>query len=292
MICMLCPRRCGMDRALKKGFCGATDKLKVARAMPHFWEEPCISGERGSGTIFFSGCQLGCVYCQNRAISSVQAGKEITTDRLLAIFYELAEKGVHNINLVTPDPYLAHVIKAVKTAKQDGFALPFLMNCSGYETVEMIRSLEGLIDMYLPDFKYMSPLLAKKYSSASDYPSVAKAALAEMVRQQPKVIFDKDNMMQHGVLVRHLLLPGCAEDSKRVLAYLHQTYGEQIYISIMSQFTPLGLDKYPELNRRVTDEEYDELITFAQNLGIRQAFIQEGNAASESFIPAFDCDGV
>lgn len=292
MGCTLCPRQCGIDRKENRGYCGASDVLKIARAMPHFWEEPCVSGERGSGTVFFSGCQLGCVYCQNRDISRAQAGKEITVGRLVEIFFELAEKGVHNINLVTPDPYLVHVIRAVKTAKQEGFALPFLMNCSGYETVEMIRSLEGLIDIYLPDFKYMSPLLAKKYSSASDYPTVAKAALAEMVRQQPEVTFDKDDMLQHGVIVRHLLLPGCTEDSKRVLAYLYQTYGEQIYISIMSQFTPLGLDKYPELNRRVTDEEYDELITFAQKLGIRQAFVQEGSAASESFIPAFDCEGV
>lgn len=292
MLCSLCPRQCRVDRALRAGYCGATVNIKVARAMPHFWEEPCISGEHGSGTVFFSGCQLGCVYCQNRAISSGQAGKEITAKRLVEIFYELAEKGVHNINLVTPDPYLITVASAVQKVKSEGFPLPFLMNCSGYETVELIHALDGLIDIYLPDFKYMSPLLAKKYSFAPDYPTVAKSALAEMVKQRPNVIFDKDGIMQCGVIVRHLLLPGCLEDSKRVLAYLHQTYSERIYISIMSQFTPFDLIDCPELNRRVTDAEYDELISFAHKLGIRQAYVQEGSAASESFIPTFDCEGV
>lgn len=292
MQCTLCPRRCLADRTSKTGRCGANVRMKVARAMPHYWEEPCISGERGSGTIFFSGCQLGCVYCQNREISDGKIGREITEQRLVALFFELREKGVHNINLVTPDPYLLQVASAIYEAKKQGFNLPFLMNCSGYETVEMIRALDGLIDIYLPDFKYMSPLLAKKYSSASDYPAVAKKTIAEMVRQQPKTVFDQNEILQHGVVVRHLLLPGCLEDSKRVLAYLHQTYGERIYISIMSQFTPFSLENYPELNRCVTEEEYEELIAFAQQLGICQAFIQEGSAASESFIPAFDCDGV
>ncbi|MBQ3003899.1 MAG: radical SAM protein, partial [Clostridia bacterium] len=184
-------------------------------------------------------------------------------------------------------------IKAsVMQAKEQGLTLPFLMNCSGYETVEMIRSMDGLIDIFLPDFKYMSPLLAKKYSHASDYPAVAKKALAEMVRQQPKAVFDKNGMMQKGVIVRHLLLPGCTEDSKRVLAYLYQTYKDSIYISIMSQFTPLGLKEYPELDRCVSETEYEELIDFAQKLGVTRAYIQEGSAASESFIPAFDCEGV
>lgn len=292
MQCSLCPRRCLADRASKTGRCGANVRIKIARARPHFWEEPCISGERGSGTIFFSGCQLGCVYCQNREISGGKIGKEITERRLVALFFELRENGVHNINLVTPDPYLPKVASAIFEAKKQGFDLPFLMNCSGYETVEMIRALDGLIDIYLPDFKYMSPLLAKKYSFASDYPVVAKKAIAEMVRQQPKTVFDQNEILQHGVVVRHLLLPGCLEDSKRVLAYLHQEYGERIYISIMSQFTPFSLESYPELNRRVTEEEYEELIAFAQHLGIFQAFIQEGSAASESFIPDFDCAGV
>lgn len=292
MQCTLCPRRCLADRDRKNGYCGANSTLKVARAMPHFWEEPCISGQRGSGTIFFSGCQLRCVYCQNREISCGKIGKEITEQRLTELFFELKEKGVHNINLVTPDPYLPYIASSIRKAKGDGFDLPFLMNCSGYETVDMIRSMEGLIDIYLPDFKYMSPLLAKKYSFASDYPSVAKEAIAEMVRQQPENVYDRDEILRRGVIVRHLLLPGCLDDSKRVLAYLHQTYGERICISIMSQFTPFSLGNFPELNRCVTAAEYDELVTFAEKLGIRKAYIQEGSAASESFIPAFDCESV
>lgn len=292
MGCILCPRRCSADRKNSIGICGASDTLKIARAMPHFWEEPCISGINGSGTVFFSGCQLGCVYCQNREISRAQAGKVVSVERLTEIYFELAQKGVHNINLVTPDPYLPLIKASVMQAKEQGLALPFLMNCSGYETVEMIRSMDGLIDIFLPDFKYMSPLLAKKYSHASDYPAVGKQALAEMVRQQPKAVFDRDGMMQKGVIVRHLLLPGCTEDSKRVLAYLYQTYKDSIYISIMSQFTPLGLKEYPELDRCVSETEYEELIDFAQKLGVTRAYIQEGSAASESFIPAFDCEGV
>lgn len=292
MECTLCPRRCGADREKNSGFCGASSRMLIARAAPHLWEEPCLSGEHGSGTIFFSGCQLKCVYCQNRAISDGGAGKSVTTEELTALFFRLASTGVHNVNLVTPDPYLPQIAEAVRAAKQQGFPLPFVMNCSGYETVESLRPLEGLIDIYLPDFKYMSPLLAKKYSRAPDYPAVAKAALSEMFRQQPAMQWGSDGMLKKGIIVRHLLLPGHLEDSKRVLAYLHQTYGDQIYISIMSQFTPLGLEHYPELNRTVTAEEYDALVDFACRLGIQNAFIQDGSAASESFIPAFNGEGV
>jgi len=292
MVCSLCPRHCMVDRKIKKGYCGSPDILKVARAKPHFWEEPCISGSNGSGTVFFSGCQLGCVYCQNREISGGSVGKTISEDRLVEIFFELADQGVHNINLVTPDPYLPAVRSAIMVAKQKGLSIPFLMNCSGYETVEMIRSMDGLIDIYLPDFKYMSTIFAKKYSNAPNYPAIAKSAIAEMFRQQPNAVFARDGIMKQGMIVRHLLLPCGVNDSKRVLAYLYQTYGDRIYISIMSQFTPIALDAYPELNRRVTDDEYSELIEFAQKLGIKNAFIQEGGAALESFIPAFDCEGV
>lgn len=292
MECTLCPRHCMADREKNTGFCGASNLIKVARAAPHLWEEPCLSGEQGSGTIFFSGCQLKCVYCQNRAISDGGAGKSITTEELTALFFRLASTGVHNINLVTPDPYLPQVAEAIHAAKQQGFSLPFVMNCSGYETVESLRLMEGLVDVYLPDFKYMSPLLAKKYSRAADYPAVAKAALSEMFRQQPAMQWGSDGMLQKGIIVRHLLLPGHLEDSKRVLAYLYQTYGDNIYISIMSQFTPLSLEQYPELNRTVTEEEYETLIDFACRLGIQNAFIQDGSAASESFIPAFNGEGV
>lgn len=292
MECTLCPRRCRTDRTEQAGVCGANDKLKIARAAPHFWEEPCISGKNGSGTVFFSGCQLHCVYCQNREISDGKSGKTVPKERLVEIFFELREKGVHNINLVTPDPYLPIVAEAIRDAKKQGLDLPFLMNCSGYETTEQIRMTEGLIDIFLPDFKYASPLLAKKYSFAPDYPEVAKNALAEMVRQQPKLVFDGDGMLQKGVIVRHLLLPSHITDSEKVLAYLYKTYGNAIRVSIMSQFTPFGLENFPELNRTVTKEEYDELLDFAWKLGYRDCYVQDGEAASESFIPAFDCEGV
>lgn len=290
--CILCPRHCGADRETSSGYCGADGTVRVARAAPHHWEEPFLSGNNGSGTVFFTGCQLRCVYCQNREISRGKAGKPVTIRQLADIFLSLQAQGVHNINLVTPDPYLPQVAEALLLAKGEGLTLPVVMNCSGYETVEMLRSMEGLIDIYLPDFKYASPLLAKKYSSAADYPQVARAALAEMVRQQPRIRKDRKGLLRAGVAVRHLLLPGHVSDSKRVLAYLHQTYGDRVYISIMSQFTPFGLEDVPELNRLVTEEEYEELLDFAQKLGIRRAFIQDGSAASESFIPPFDGEGV
>lgn len=290
--CTLCPRRCGADREKTPGYCGADGTVRVARAAPHYWEEPFLSGKNGSGTVFFTGCQLRCVYCQNREISRGRAGKPVTVRQLADIFLSLQAQGVHNINLVTPDPYLPQIAEALNVAKREGLTLPAVMNCSGYETVEMLRGMEGLIDIYLPDFKYCSPLLSKKYSSAADYPQVAKAALAEMVRQQPRIRKNRQGMLRAGVVVRHLLLPGHVSDSKRVLAYLHKTYGDRISISIMSQFTPFGLESVPELNRRVTEEEYEELIDFARKLGIRRAFVQEGSAASESFIPSFDGDGV
>lgn len=290
--CTLCPRKCGTDREKALGYCGADAVVRVARAAPHHWEEPFLSGKNGSGTVFFTGCQLRCVYCQNREISRGKEGKPVTVRQLADIFLSLQQQAVHNINLVTPDPYLPQVAEALRLAKGEGLTLPVVMNCSGYETAEMLRSMEGLVDIYLPDFKYVSPLLAKKYSAAADYPRVAKAALEEMVRQQPRVRKNRQGMLQAGVVVRHLLLPGCVSDSKRVLAYLHGAYGDRIFISIMSQFTPFGLEHIPELNRRVTEEEYEELIDFAWRLGIRRAFMQEGSAASESFIPPFDGEGV
>ena len=292
MGCTLCPRNCGANRQNEIGFCGASSAIKVARAMPHLWEEPCLSGKNGSGTVFFSGCQLKCVYCQNRVISDGRQGKVLTVEQLTDVFFRLADQGVHNINLVTPDPYLPQVARAVRSAKEQGLSLPFVMNCSGYETVPSLQMLEGLIDIYLPDFKYMSPILAKKYSGARDYPSVAKAAIAEMVRQQPRAILGEDGMMHKGVIVRHLLLPGYMHDSKRILAYLYKTFGASVSISIMSQYTPIAMEAYPELNRTVSEDEYDEVIDFAWQLGIRNAFIQDGAAASESFIPSFNGEGV
>ena len=297
MKCDLCPRKCLVDRKKgEKGICGQTENLKVARAALHFWEEPCISGDAGSGAVFFSGCPLHCVFCQNENIANGTVGKEISVERLAEIFLELQEKGANNINLVTPGHFVPQITKALDLAKQEGLKLPIVYNTSSYETVETIKRLEGYVDIYLPDFKYMSPVLSKKYSHAPDYAEVAKAAIAEMVRQTGKAVFvngDEDNLILRGTIVRHLTLPGCMEDSMQILKYLHETYGDMIYISIMNQFTPLSnLEKYPELNRRITDVEYETLVDYAIDIGIENGFIQEGNTAEESFIPAFDCEGV
>lgn len=297
MKCDLCPRKCLVDRKKgEKGICGQTENLKVARAALHFWEEPCISGDAGSGAVFFSGCPLHCVFCQNENIANGTVGKEISLERLVDIFLELQEKGANNINLVTPGHFVPQIVKALDQAKKEGLTLPVVYNTSSYETVDTIRMLEGYVDIYLPDFKYMSPVLSKKYSHASDYAEVAKAAIAEMVRQTGKAVFvngNEDNLILRGTIVRHLTLPGCMEDSMQILKYLHETYGDTIYISIMNQFTPLSnLEKYPELNRRITDEEYETLVDYAIDIGIENGFIQEGDTAEESFIPAFDCEGV
>ena len=292
--CTLCPRTCHANReAGKKGYCKTGSKLTAARAALHFWEEPCISGEKGSGAVFFSGCNLGCVYCQNRAISGGEAGKEITVSRLAEIFFELKDKGAQNINLVTPTHFVPPIREALILAKERNLDLPVVYNCGGYEQVETIRMLEGLVDIYLPDFKYLSCALAKKYSFAPDYPDAAKKAISEMFRQTGPPVFDTDGRMTRGLIVRHLMLPGQLADSKRVLKTLFDTYGNQIYYSIMNQYTPLaGLEQYPELNHRISSEEYEELIDFAVDLGIENGFVQEGGTAEESFIPAFDGEGL
>lgn len=297
MKCDLCPRKCLVDRKKgEKGICGQTENLKVARAALHFWEEPCISGDAGSGAVFFSGCPLHCVFCQNENIANGTVGKEISLERLVDIFLELQEKRANNINLVTPGHFVPQIVKALDQARKEGLTLPVVYNTSSYETVDTIKMLEGYVDIYLPDFKYMSPVLSKKYSHAPDYAEVAKAAIAEMVRQTGKAVFvngDEDNLILSGTIVRHLTLTGCMADSMQILKYLHDTYGDMIYISIMNQFTPLSnLEKYPELNRRITDEEYETLVDYAIEIGIENGFIQEGNTAEESFIPAFDCEGV
>ena len=272
--CRLCPRNCGVNReAGKSGVCGQTAVVKAARAALHFWEEPCISGKAGSGTVFFSGCPLHCVFCQNKAIAEGTAGKYISVERLSEIFLELQEKGANNINLVTPGHFVPQIAEALATAKGKGLYLPVVYNTGSYEYRDTLRKMEGLVDIYLPDFKYMDTALGLRYSHAADYSEVAKAAVAEMVR--------------------HLVLPGCAEDSKAVIRYLHETYGDRIYLSIMNQFTPVsGLADYPEINRRVTKQEYEEVVDYALSIGVECGFIQEGETAEESFIPAFDGEGV
>lgn len=293
--CTLCPRECNIDReAGKTGFCGVvSEKIVAARAALHMWEEPCISGEEGSGTVFFSGCTLRCVYCQNYDIARATTGKEITKERLAEIFLELQDKGANNINLVTPTHYTKEIIWAVKKARELGLTLPIVYNCSGYEKVDTLRQLEGIVDIYLTDFKYMDAQIADRYSKASDYPEVAKLALAEMVRQIPESAFNEREMMTKGVIVRHLLLPGYLENAKAVVKYVYETYGDQVFLSLMNQYTPLPqVEAFPEINRKVTEEEYDELVDYAIEIGVENGFIQEGGTAEESFIPAFDYEGI
>lgn len=292
--CLLCPRKCGINRSTgQTGVCGVSSEIKVARAALHYWEEPCISGKRGSGAVFFSGCSLHCVFCQNREISDGKEGKMISKERLSDIFIELAGKGANNINLVTPGQYIPDIVWAVNDAKSRGMKLPIIYNTSGYENVTELKLLEGIVDVYLPDFKYMDSTLSARYSRAKDYPSVAKQALSEMVRQQPDVVIDDaTGLIQKGVIVRQLLLPGHVNDAKAVLKYLYDTYHDHVYISMMSQFTPIALKDYPEINRTVTKREYERLVNYALEIGITNAFIQEGDVAKDSFIPAFDCEGV
>lgn len=335
--CMLCPRECGVNRKNgETGVCGQTAAIKAARAALHMWEEPCISGQNGSGTVFFSGCNLGCVFCQNHNIATGKAGIEISIERLAEIFLELQEKGANNINLVTAGHFVPQVVGALKLAKQQGLYLPIVYNTSSYEKVETLRLLEGYVDIYLPDLKYVDSAISSRYSHAADYFTCASAAIAEMVRQvgEPEFVFERaagkegssaefpadekkkiseqqNNMifdaaeyqerseagesllMRKGVIVRHLVMPDCVEDSKRVISYLLKTYGGQIFISIMNQYTPLPqCREYPELSRRVTEAEYDAVVDYAIELGIENGFIQEGDVAEESFIPEFDGEGI
>ncbi|MFT3983461.1 MAG: radical SAM protein [Lachnospiraceae bacterium] len=294
--CMLCPRRCGADRAVTTGICGVFERIKVARAALHEWEEPCISGTNGSGTVFFSGCALHCVYCQNGQISGGEAGIEMTPLELTDIFLRLQNEGAHNINLVTPAHYIDALIPALLYAKEKGLHLPVVYNTGAYELVDTLKRLEGLIDVWLPDIKYIDEAAAARYSNAPDYFTVASAAIAEMHRQAGTPIFDENGLMVKGVLIRHLVLPGQTKAAKRILKYLYETYGNSVYISIMSQYTPLlkgeAANRYPELTRRVTKREYDAVVNEAISMGLENAFIQEGNAAKESFIPAFDGTGV
>lgn len=291
--CTLCPRNCQVNRAAgQTGFCGMPDTVQVARASLHMWEEPCISGTNGSGTVFFTGCNLKCVFCQNHVIAVGAKGREVTTDRLAELFLMLQDKGAHNINLVTPSHYVPGIVKALTASRMQGLRIPIVYNTSGYDSVDTLAMLEGLVDIYLPDFKYVSSSLSARYSHAANYFDVACKSLAEMWRQVGAPVFDGD-MIKKGIIVRHLLLPGCTEDSKAVIRYLYETYGDRIFISIMNQYTPLPhVASYPELGRKVTDAEYDEVVDYAIELGVEQGFIQEGDTAEESFIPEFDFRGI
>ncbi len=316
--CCLCPRNCHVDRTQgKTGYCGQTDQIRAARAALHMWEEPCISGDAGSGAVFFSGCTLGCVFCQNHSIAAGSVGKTISTERLAEIFLELQDQKAWNINLVTAGHFAPQVVRALELAKTQGLQIPIVYNTSGYEKVETLRMFDGLVDIYLPDFKYLSVALAGAYSHAADYPKVAKLALQEMVRQVGSAQFEivsgtdtglitdelsvdidyGDNDLERmlsGVVVRHLVLPGQVEESKNVIHYLYETYGDQIYISIMNQYTPMPeiVIRYPELGRKITPQEYDEVVDYAIDIGVENGFIQDGETAEESFIPEFDTSGI
>lgn len=292
--CNLCPRKCGVNRSIgQRGFCAMTDKLMVARAALHFWEEPCLSGENGSGTVFFSGCTLKCVYCQNKEISRGESGKEITIERLSQIFLELAKQGANNINLVTPTHFIPQIIKAIDMARANGLTLPIVYNSSGYERVEILKLLEGYVDIYLPDLKYSNEQDGFEYSHAKNYFYYASRAIEEMVRQTGAPKFNEEGMMQKGTIIRHLVLPQHYAQAKEIVNYLYQKYGNHVFMSLMSQYTPFGeLEHCPELNTKIDMEEYNKILDFASKLGVENAFIQEGEAADESFIPVFDNQGV
>ena len=286
--CDICPKDCHINREKVLGFCRCGSNIKIARYSRHMWEEPCISGDNGSGTIFFSGCNLKCIYCQNYSISEENIGKELTIEEFSNICIELQENNVHNINLVTPTPYIPLIKEGLILAKKKGLKIPVVYNTSGYEKVSSLKELEGLIDIYLPDFKYFDNTLGKKFSKVDNYFEVVSDSLKEMYRQVGSPIF-KGNIMMKGVIVRHLLLPNHIDDSKKIIKYLYDLYKDNIYISIMSQYTPIrNIKKYNELNNKVSEKEYDELVDYACDLGIINAFIQEGDPAKESFIPNFN----
>lgn len=290
--CRLCPRNCGINRYEKVGVCGASNKVRVSHYSLHEWEEPVISGINGSGTVFFSHCNLKCIFCQNKKISTGGYGKDITNKRLGEIFLELQSKGAHNINLVTPTHYVPQIVSVLKKLKGNELKIPVVYNTSSYENVSTIELLDGLVDVYLADFKYYDDELARNYSNCKNYFEVASSAIKKMYEQVGNPVFEND-LMKKGVIVRLLLLPGHKEDVKKIIKYVYETYKDNVYISIMNQYTPVTKTlEYPNLNWTVTDSEYCDVINYACDLGVTCAFIQEGETASESFIPDFDCSNI
>ncbi len=287
--CILCPRQCGVDRTERVGYCGSGSLPKVARAAKHHWEEPCISGTEGSGTVFFSGCTLGCVFCQNREISRGGTGREVTVEHLADIFKRLEGQGVHNLNLVTPTHFTPQILQALELAKP---TVPVVMNCGGYERVETLRQWEGKVQVYLPDLKYFSPELSARYSAAPDYFAVASKAIMEMHRQQPQLVWEGD-LLKSGLIIRHLVLPGCMKDSLKVLDFLDKNLPKDSFLlSLMSQYMPTeNCKQFPEINRRVTTYEYRKVADRAAELGF-SGFAQDRRSAKEEYTPLFNLEGV
>lgn len=288
--CNLCPRRCGADRTNGQlGFCRQPDKIYAARAAAHYWEEPVISGSFGSGAVFFSGCTLKCLFCQNGVISQENLGKEISTAHLREIFLKLIDDGVQNINLVTPTHFLPSILPALAPK----LPVPVVYNCGGYESVETLRALEGLVDIYLPDFKYSDAALAKKLSAAPDYPQIASAAILEMYQQVGGEVIE-DEQMTRGVIIRHLVLPGCIDNSLGVLDWIADNFPKKdVLVSLMSQYVPMGrAKKLPPFDRRITQEEYDAVLSYLYLLELDNGYTQAFSAASAEYIPEFDLEGL
>lgn len=283
--CTICPRKCGVNRYKEKGYCGASNKIKLAYYSLHKWEEPVISGTNGSGTIFFSHCNLSCLYCQNKQISLDGYGKEITNKRLKEIMLELQDKGAHNINLVTPTHYTPQIRKVLKDID---LKIPVVYNTSSYENVGSLMMMRGLIDIYLADLRYFDDSLGEKYSNCKNYFETATMAIDEMYRQVGKYEIDKNGIMKKGLIVRVLIIPGHKRDAKEIINYLYKTYGDDIFISIMNQYTPPKKCKYSNLLEKVSEDDYEEVVNFALTIGVNNAFIQEGETALDSFIPKFD----
>lgn len=289
--CVLCPRACGADRTREKGVCGAYETPRVARAMLHQWEEPCISGTRGSGAIFLSGCNLNCVFCQNYDISQTLFGEEAGVERFAQIMLELKNAGAHNINLVTPAPHVPAIIKAVRLSRKQGLNIPIVYNTNAYEKVETLRSLEGIVDIYLPDLKYVSPLVSQKYSGAADYFAFASQALKEMWRQCGPLVLNNEGLAERGMIVRHLVLPGSVDETRRVLDFLSETFPKELNLSLMCQYVPMYKADFAPLNRRLLKREYDRAVEYCVEKGFSNVFVQHFSSADRAFTPVFGGNG-
>jgi putative pyruvate formate lyase activating enzyme len=291
--CMLCPRNCGVDRRNSTGYCKCTDKIKAALASVHMWEEPPISGTRGSGTVFFSGCSLRCVFCQNYDISQENNGIEITTERLSDIFIEQQNRNVHNINLVTAGHFLPQVAYALKIAKKKGLKIPVVYNSGGYEKVEALKLLDGLVDIYIPDIKFFSSEISKKYASCENYFEYASKAVKEMFRQTGGLQLDDSGIMKKGIIIRHLILPGCRKDSEKILDFIKGNFGNDVYVSLLNQYMPMyKATQIKELNRRLTTFEYQKVTDYFLDIGLENGFVQEKSSAQKKYTPIFDHKGL